>query len=324
VSALLNTFIEDSLGLKRSDSGVAQQFLKNQLKEYDQKLRESESRLAEFKKANVGLMPGPEQGDYYQRLDTAMTQLDTLRARYRQVGERRNELQRQLNGEEPTFGLSGPAGGSPIDAQIAGYQARIDQLLVQYTDKHPEVITLGEELKHATAELANARGADGGPGTLQADPMYRQKLQERDNARLTIRDLQRSSQRVQTEIGQYQSRVDAAPMVEQELASLTREYEFEKRHYADLSSRHQQASIAEDLTRKQGGERFSVLFPANLPNRPLKPDQLRIMAMAIAAGLVLGAAAAVGREFLDRSVHDARALNEFDVPVLGEIPRIPA
>jgi capsular polysaccharide biosynthesis protein len=32
---------------------------------------------------------------------------------------------------------------------------------------------------------------------------------------------------------------------------------------------------------------------------------------------------ALGREFLDRSVHDARALqNEFEVPVLGEIPKI--
>ena len=45
--------------------------------------------------------------------------------------------------------------------------------------------------------------------------------------------------------------------------------------------------------------------------------------MAIAAGVVLGAALVVGREFLDRSVHDARALQtEFEVPVLGEIPRI--
>jgi capsular polysaccharide biosynthesis protein len=49
------------------------------------------------------------------------------------------------------------------------------------------------------------------------------------------------------------------------------------------------------------------------------------MALAIVAGLVLGAGAALGREFLDRSVHDSRALqNEFEVPVLGEIPRIPA
>jgi capsular polysaccharide biosynthesis protein len=47
--------------------------------------------------------------------------------------------------------------------------------------------------------------------------------------------------------------------------------------------------------------------------------------MALLAGLVLGAALAIGREFLDRSVHDARALqSEFDIPVLGEIPRIQA
>jgi capsular polysaccharide biosynthesis protein len=46
------------------------------------------------------------------------------------------------------------------------------------------------------------------------------------------------------------------------------------------------------------------------------------MLMAIALGLVLGTGMAVAREFLDRSVHDARALSEFEVPVLGEIPRI--
>jgi capsular polysaccharide biosynthesis protein len=45
--------------------------------------------------------------------------------------------------------------------------------------------------------------------------------------------------------------------------------------------------------------------------------------MAIAAGLVLGGAFAFGREYLDRSVHDARGLrDEFELPVLAEIPRI--
>jgi capsular polysaccharide biosynthesis protein len=38
---------------------------------------------------------------------------------------------------------------------------------------------------------------------------------------------------------------------------------------------------------------------------------------------VLGAGIALGREFLDRSVHDLRGLqSEFEAPVLGEIPRI--
>ncbi len=47
------------------------------------------------------------------------------------------------------------------------------------------------------------------------------------------------------------------------------------------------------------------------------------MLMALALGLALGAASAFGREFLDRSIRDARKLqDEFEVPVLAEIPRI--
>jgi len=122
-----------------------------------------------------------------------------------------------------------------------------------------------------------------------------------------------------------QTPAQSAPVVEQELTSLDREYNLEKSRYGDLNSRYQNARVTEDVVRKQGGERFSILYPADLPKTPIEPQPLKIMALALVAGLVLGAAAALGREFLDRSVHDSRALqNEFEVPVLGEIPRIPA
>ena len=127
------------------------------------------------------------------------------------------------------------------------------------------------------------------------------------------------------QIGSYQSRVDAAPLVEQELSSLVQDESLERKRYEDLSSQYQKAQVAEDVTRKQGGERFVVLNLASLPTRPTSPDLLRLMAIAIGLGFMLGAAAVIGREFLDRSVHDARGLqNEFEVPVLGEIPRIHA
>jgi capsular polysaccharide biosynthesis protein len=81
--------------------------------------------------------------------------------------------------------------------------------------------------------------------------------------------------------------------------------------------------LQERIARNHGGERFSILYPAGLPASPRKPDRLRVMLLALAAGLALGAGLVVGREFLDRSVHDIRALqHEFEVPVLGEIPRI--
>ncbi len=42
-------------------------------------------------------------------------------------------------------------------------------------------------------------------------------------------------------------------------------------------------------------------------------------------GLCVGGALALGREYLDSSIHSARDLaDEFDVPVLGEVGHVPA
>ncbi len=180
-------------------------------------------------------------------------------------------------------------------------------------------------MKSAQSELNQAQKAttDANGDLLLADPMYRQKIAERDATRLRISALRRAETQARSQIAEYQRRVEAAPMVEQDLAGLTREHELEKTRYADLSGRHQAALVAEDLARKQGGERFSVLYPAGLPTSPVKPDLLRLMLMAVAIGFAAGAGLVVLREFLDRSVHDARALQtEFEIPVLGEIPRI--
>jgi protein tyrosine kinase modulator len=325
---LAYVFAEENSKQQLERSENTSEILSQQVQASQARLTRLENQLREKKQTYMGRLPDQVNANV-QMVNGLRSQLESISTQLRGEQDRLTMVESQL--EQMKQGTGAEAFTASGVAVVQSAQRRISDLQQQlvtaraqgYTDKHPEVITLQEELKHATEALAEARGADGGTTALQADPLYRQKLQERDASRLSIRDLQRSSQRVQTEIGQYQSRVDAAPMVEQELASLTREYEFEKTRYGDLTTRHQQASMAEDLTRKQGGERFSVLFPANLPTRPQKPDQLRILAMAIAGGLVLGAAAAVGREFLDRSVHDARALNEFEVPVLGEIPRIP-
>jgi uncharacterized protein involved in exopolysaccharide biosynthesis len=158
---------------------------------------------------------------------------------------------------------------------------------------------------------------------LNANADYRSLLKDRDATRLRIAELQRQAKAINSEIGSYQARVEAAPRVEQQLVSLQREYDLERSAYGELTQKKQAALLNEELERKQGGEQFAVLVPAGLPDEPFKPKPLRVMLMALAAGLVLGGAGAVGREYLDRSVHDARGLrDEFELPVLAEIPRI--
>jgi polysaccharide chain length determinant protein (PEP-CTERM system associated) len=165
VRSLLDTFMEGSLGMKRTDAGVAQRFLQAQLTDYEARLTEAEQRLATFKQQNVGLLPG-FGGDYYQRLEVEMGTLQQMQQRISQLTQRRNELQRQLDGEEPTFGLMGSAEGSPIDGQIARYKAQLDQLLLQYTEKHPQVQSIKETIAHLEKEK-------------RAAPRFRRRLRHR-------------------------------------------------------------------------------------------------------------------------------------------------
>ena len=84
VRSLLDTFMEGSLGLKRSDAGVAQRFLQGQITEYESRLTEAEQRLASFKQQNVGLLPG-FGGDYYQRLEAETGTLQQMQQRFSQL-----------------------------------------------------------------------------------------------------------------------------------------------------------------------------------------------------------------------------------------------
>src|SRR5205807_9042175 len=115
--------------------------------------------------------------------------------------------------------------------------------------------------KQARADLAAAKTQQPAnhDEALAADPLYRAKVTERDMAKLHIRELQAASEAAQRQIGSYQKRVETAPVAEQELASLEREYALEKGRYSDLTARFGN-EMAEDVARKQGGERFSVLY----------------------------------------------------------------
>jgi uncharacterized protein involved in exopolysaccharide biosynthesis len=196
-----------------------------------------------------------------------------------------------------------------------------------YTEKHPEVQRLTDELKKARtdAEAEKKRPESDRLAKLSVDPAYRQLNADREMSRLRIRELQRADTDIRRQISSYQARVEAAPRVEQQLSSLQRDYDLERQQYADLSNKLHAATIAEDVEKKKSGEQFTVLYPASFPTEATKPVPWRVMLISIAAGIAIGAGLTLGREYLDRSVHDVKDLrDEFQLPVLGEIARIQA
>ncbi|HEY3886242.1 MAG TPA: hypothetical protein VGL62_13585, partial [Vicinamibacterales bacterium] len=185
------------------------------------------------------------------------------------------------------------------------------------------VIWLKQQIKLAQSDAGRTDLPANRDALLKADPIYHAKVQERDAAKVHIAELQTQAKTAERQIADYEARVDAAPAVEQAITSINNGYLLEKARFDDLTTSYDKAKGAEEVAQKQAGEGFRILYSANLPTSPVAPKAFQIFAVAIVAGIVLGAGAALAREFLDRSVHDVRSLqNEFQVPVLAEIPRI--
>ena len=94
----------------------------------------------------------------------------------------------------------------------------------------------------------------------------------------TIKEHTAEQTQIQQRIKLYQSRIDASPEVEQEYKQLTRDYQTALDFYNDLLKKRDQSAMATDLERRQEGEQFQVLDPANLPDKPVfsEKTQFRI------------------------------------------------
>jgi succinoglycan biosynthesis transport protein ExoP len=330
VNRLAQVFVEENSRSREVRAQDTSQFIETQLQASGARLASVEARLRTMKESFMGRLP--EQTNANLAMVSAMQrQLESNATNMRAEQDRLTMIERQIESMQQGADNAVVASrGTPGDTATARVQALRGELAgaqLTYTDKHPEIVRLKEEL--ATAEKAAAaersRPAADRMAILNATPEFRQLQKDREVSKMRIAELQHQQAAITGQIAQYQTRVEGAPRVEQQMVALQREYDLERGTYQDLSGKKQTALLDEELQRKQGGEQFAVLVPAGLPSEPFKPKPLRVMLMAIAAGLVLGGAFAFGREYLDRSVHDARGLrDEFELPVLAEIPRIEA
>ena len=328
---LASVFVDESSKTREQRAEHTSAFIASQLSASQSRLADLEARLRRAKESHIGQLPEQTQANL-QTLSGLRQQIDANSTALRGEQDRLSMVERQIEGlkQGASDVMVAPRAGSPVgdtspEARVVALQRELAAARLSYTDKHPEVMRLTDELatarKEATAD--HQRPASDRLAQLQTDPSYRQLVGDREMSRLRVRELSHAEADIRRQIGVYQARVESAPMVEQQLSSVQRDFDLEKQQYADLSSKLRAANMAESVERNRRGEQFTVLYAAAYPSAPIKPVPLRVMLMAIVAGICLGAALTLGREYLDRSVHNVRELrDELDLPVLGEVARI--
>jgi len=320
VSVLLNSMIENLLNASRTDTVVAQKFLDNQIKEYEERLKLSEKRLAEFKKQNIGMMPD-EKGGYYSRLQTAQNKADETLTQLRLATQRRGELYKQLKGERPL--LRSGAAGTSSDSLISRYQQQLDLLLTKYTDKHPDVVTLKQQIKELKAnpkELSASEDSGIDVGTTEFNPVYQDLKIEATKADVEVEALKIQLSEQQRHVEELKGLVDSIPEVEAKLSELNRDYEVTHQRYLELVDRRESARMADVAGQSSSEMTIRVIEAPVVPVLPSGPSRGLFLFFVLLGALGAGLGWCILRYMVNPTVTNTRQLrHEFEIPVFGSV-----
>jgi polysaccharide chain length determinant protein (PEP-CTERM system associated) len=336
VQGLLSIFVESSLGDKRKGSDSARRFIEEQIRTYERRLEEAESRLKEFKLKHMGLM-GPEGQNYFGKMSALQEELNRARLELRAAEQSRDALKRELAGEDPVFlppaDAAAPGGQltpSELDARIDTLKRNLDELLRRYTDQHPDVVgtrRVIEQLEEQKKKELEERRKAEKPGTkalASTNPVFQRIKIALAESEATVAALRGRVNELDARLSQLRAAARMLPQVEAEHAQLNRDYEVQKKNYESLVARRESAALSEEMDSASAIADFRIIDPPRVSPKPVAPNRLMLLPLVLVAALGAGLAASFLVSQVFPTFHDTRTLRELiGRPVLGAVTLLP-
>ncbi len=208
--------------------------------------------------------------------------------------------------------------------QLIDLQGQLAALKGRLGDKHPDVIKLSRQTAALEAEVEAAKNDTGtNDKTSLAEPenpAYINIQTQIASTAMEVAEMKKARDNLKREIAKYQQRLENAPVVERDYSQLTRDYDNAKFKYNEIMNKLMEARVAQGMEESQKGERFTIIDPAQLPEKPFKPNRLAIVLIGFVLALGAAVGAAAVRESLDDSVKNPEELDNLTgVPVLSTI-----
>lgn len=332
VQAVLTVFIESTLGEKRTESEGAQEFLEQQIKEYEQRLAEAEQRRADFKRRYAGSLPG-QGGGYYSKLEGAKGRLAASELELREAKNRLAQLNSQLATESPEIeaGSNRFYGSelSPLEGRIQALRAELDQLLIKYTDRHPDVRQTEGLIAALEKELEEQFQSDTGPvesgAIMQPNPIYQQIKKLITSTKAEIASLSVRVAEFRKRVEDLQQAIDSIPQIEAQMQQLDRDYNVVQGQYKALIKRRETVRLGEKASESADDVKFRVIDPPFVPAKPTEPNKVILNLAVFVAGLGAGAGVALLLALLRPVFSDRRRLAvATGLPVFGTVTLVRA
>jgi polysaccharide chain length determinant protein (PEP-CTERM system associated) len=327
---LASSFIQWSITSRVQQVAGTKDFLSSELMSAKQNLERQENTLRQFKMSHLGEMPD-QTGSNLQALANLRSALQADADAMNRFDQERTFL---LRTPEPLPVASNThielTQRQRLELEKHQLEEAIEQLREHYSDRYPDVVRAArrlEELKDRLNSLpadppANTSERNGKEGKEREESVAAVRLEIIDKQ---MKKLEVDQNLIQSQIESYQAKVDAAPIREQQLVELTRNYDISKQHYQVLLDKSFNVAMAADLEQNQKAERFRVLDPAQVPQKPVKPHRKKLIPLSALLALGLSIFCVLLKEEFSPAIKtetELKSLLPAGVLIWGSIPRI--
>jgi uncharacterized protein involved in exopolysaccharide biosynthesis len=198
-----------------------------------------------------------------------------------------------------------------IEGKLKLSQAEYAKLQSKYADDHPdirkikiEIENLQRVLKESDREYNKELGA-----ALEKkpdNPAYIQLQAQLQAADAELSSLLTKKVELENRLANYEERITNSPQIEREFKALSRDYENSWSKYQEIKAKQMEARLAKELETERKGERFTLIDPPQLPEKPVSPNRWAILFIGFVLSVAIGLGVIFLKENMDKSIRGSK------------------
>ena len=340
VQSLLTIFAEKMAGSSRAEMDSAQRFLDDEIASYRDQLRAAEKRRADLAEKYPDIVrsrtPDAAGGDDNgNRLEQAHALVAQLKLELADATSKRDAIQKELVSVPATLSVDHAPqvivnGGHlpPIEERLQDLRKNLDNLLLKYTEQHPDVKAARQAIAQVQAEATKSPGGSGGQAGNAANKgqiangAYDQIKVKLVDADAVVAAVQRRLDEAQAQQAKIEKIAQFAPGVLVQAEDLDRDYGVLKRNYTELVARRESTQIANAADTKTEKIQFRIVDPPQVPVVPSAPNRPLLVTYVLGLGIAAGLVAPLLVMQLDRSFATLGQLRNLGLPILGSVSKL--
>jgi polysaccharide chain length determinant protein (PEP-CTERM system associated) len=326
VQKLLDLFREGNLSGGRTETSQSLRFLDSQLAQREQELRLAEAKRVEFEQKNLGVLPGVGGASISQRMQAGRTELNQIESSLMSAQGALAALNGQLASTQPSIATPGQylPGGGAASARVAALEGQLaDAQSRGWTDSHPDMIGLRNQLARARVAAANEGGPRMTGGSSTPNPMYVTLRSMQAEKQATVASLGARRAQLQAEMAQYSAKQIEEPGLAAEQARLNRDYDVLKAQYDKLLQDREDIRLRGSVQSETSATTQQVLEPPSAPRAPVAPNRPLLLTLVLFGALAAGTGVAFALSQIKTTYASAGRLERASgLPVLGAVSHI--